>query len=405
MPGPLSGFRILDLTSVLMGPFATQILGDMGAEVIKVESPEGDVVRSIGPARNRGMGAAFLNSNRSKRAIMLDLKQAAGKAAMERLVERADVFIFSMRPATLEALGLGYKDCRRINPRIVYCGAYGYHEDGPYAGRPAYDDVIQGASGLAAIQGMTTGEPRYMPSVMADKTVGISVVYAVSMALLHRERTGEGQRVDIPMFETMVQFNLVEHISGMHFVPPEGGAGYERMLSPNRRPYKTADGYVAALPYTTRHWQKFFTLVGRPEMTEDARVTDPVRRSEAIDELYAMVTEALAGWKTGDILRALQDADIPSGPINALDDLPNDPHLAATDFFREFEHPTEGRLKQPGVPIRFSRSPGAPGRPAPHLGEHSLEILREAGITDQEINAMLESGATKDGRPDGAQIK
>ena len=398
MQGPLSGYRILDLTSVMMGPAATQIMGDMGAEIIKVESPDGDVLRLVQPARHRGMGAAFLNSNRSKRSIVLDLKKPDGRAALLRLVEGADVLIYSMRPATLEGLGLGYEACRKANPKMIYCGAYGFGEDGLYAGQPAYDDVIQSASGLADIQSYVTGEPRYVASVAADKTVGLTVVYAVTMALLHRERTGEAQRVDVPMFETMVQFNLFEHTSGMQFVPQDGPAGYIRMKSPHRRPYRTADGYVAALPYTKKNWQRFFEIVGMPEMIEDERVTNSELRSHKVGELYEKVTPALAGWKSAELLAALRAADIPCAPMNRLEDLPNDPHIRATGFLREVEHPTEGTLLQTGVPIRFSRSPGTPGRPAPRLGEHSVEILAEAGYDESEIGAMIGTGAAVDGR-------
>mgnify|MGYP003626918451 CR=1 FL=1 len=398
MQGPLAGYRILDLTSVLMGPAATQIMGDMGAEIIKVESPDGDVLRSVQPSRHTGMGAAFLNSNRGKRSIVLNLKKPDGRDALLRLVEDADVLIYSMRPATLESLGLGYEVCRDVNPNMIYCGAYGFGEDGPYAGQPAYDDVIQSASGLADIQGYVTGEPRYVPSVAADKTVGLTVVYAVTMALLHRERTGEAQRVDVPMFETMVQFNLFEHTSGLQFVPPEGPAGYIRMKSEHRRPYKTADGYVAALPYTKKNWRRFFEIVGLPEMMDDPRVTNSELRSHKVGELYEKVTPALAGWKTADLLEALKAADIPCAPMNRLEDLPNDPHIRATGFLREVEHPTEGTLLQTGVPIRFSHSPGAPGRPAPRLGEHSVEVLTEAGFDEGAIAALIASGAIVDGR-------
>ena len=237
-----------------------------------------------------------------------------------------------------------------------------------------------------------------MPSVMADKIVGLTVVYSLSMALLHRERTGEGQRVDVPMFETMVQFNLIEHTAGMQFVPPEGAPGYVRMQSEHRRPYKTADGYVAALPYTKRHWQRFFDVVGIPEMIDDPRVTDSALRSRKVGELYAKVTPALATWKTADILQALRDADIPCGPMNRLEDLPEDPHIKATGFLKEVEHPTEGTLLQADVPIRFSASPPSPGGPAPRLGEHSVDVLIEAGFDQASVEALIASGAIIDGR-------
>ncbi len=397
MAGPLSGYRVLDLTSVFLGPFATQIMGDMGADVIKVEPPEGDIVRGVEPSRHPGMGAIFLNANRNKRSLVLDLKKPAGRAAFLRLVRDADVVVTSVRPAAMERLGLAYDDCRKVNARIVYCNAVGFGRGGPYSGRPAYDDVIQGLSGLAGTYVECEGSPRYVPSSIVDKIIAQVVVYAVTMALLHRERTGEGQEIEVPMFETMVAFHTLEHQVGALFDPPMGEPGYARVLAPYRRPYATADGYVSVLPYSTRQWQSFFRLVGREDMLDDPRVTDPARRSEAIAELYAIVAEAVRSWRTEDLLAALDDADVPAGRVNRLADLADDPHLHAVDFFRVFNHPSEGRIRLAGVPVRFSASPGAIERLAPRLGEHSVEVLREAGYEEAEIMEMIREGATLDG--------
>ncbi|MEE8247775.1 MAG: CoA transferase, partial [Alphaproteobacteria bacterium] len=265
MSGPLEGIRVLDLTAYLLGPFGTQILGDLGAEVIKVEPPEGDIMRRLGPSRHDGMAAVFLNLNRNKRSIVLDLKRAAGREALLRLAVGADVFIHNMRPKAIAALDLGYAAVSAANPKIVYCGTYGYRHDGPYGDKPAFDDMIQGASGMAALVGRQSGEPGYVPTAFIDKTVGMAAAYAILAALFYRERSGEGQELEVPMLETMVQFIMVEHLYGLTFEPPLGGAGYPRMLAPQRRPYRTRDGHICILPYTDRQWRRFLELAGRPE--------------------------------------------------------------------------------------------------------------------------------------------
>lgn len=394
MTSPLNGYRILDLTSVIMGPFATQNLGDMGADVIKVEAPGGDLTRAIGPARNPGMGAMYLNANRNKRSIVLDLKQADGRRALIKLAKTADVLVHSMRPQAMRRLQLDYADLKAVKTDIIYCACYGFGDDGPYAGRPAYDDVIQGVSGLSSIVGFITDEPRHAPALLADKTSGMAVTQAVTFALLHKEKTGEGQEVEVPMFETMVHFNLVEHFSGAMFEPAEGDFGYTRLKAPDRRPMATKDGHISLMPYTTDHWLRFFTAVGREDMLEDKRVTDPVYRASHIAGLYAIVADIVKNWTASALIDLLVEADVPCTPVNRLEDLLDDPHLSAIDFITEEDHPTEGKIRNTGIPIRFSKSPGALRRHAPTLGEHSLELLSEIGYSDADIETLLTNGVT-----------
>ena len=394
MSGPLEGVRVIDLTTVLLGPFGTQILGDMGADVIKVESPGGDPMRGLGPKRSDGMGAVFLNSNRNKRSLVLDLKAKKGRAAMLKLVETADVFFHNMRPRGVRSLGLSYEELSAVNSRLIYCGAYGYRESGPYGHKPAYDDMIQAASGLAMLQGAIGDQPAYVANAVCDKIVGMAAASAVSMALYHREKTGVGQNIEVPMFETMVNFLLPEHWMGMTFEPPLGSAGYKRALSKGRRPYKTKDGYVAALPYSDRQWEAFFHLVGREELLQDPRFSTLAERVVHIEELYAELAKIIATRTTGEWVEALDEAQIPVMVVNTLDDLAEDPHLVATGFWHLMEHPSEGSLRMPGVATDFSETPGDIRQPPPHLGEHSAEVLKDAGLTDAEIEDLVNDGTT-----------
>ena len=271
VPGPLAGMRVVDLTTILLGPVATQMLGDLGADVIKVESPGGDAVRGAGPPPvGDRMGAIFLTNNRNKRGIVLDLKDPRGLEAMMRLVESADAFVHNMRPQAIDKLGLDYPSVSARNASIVYCGAWGFRRSGPYGHKPAYDDMIQAVSGLAALQA-TDGEPRYVNSVVADKVTGLHVAVAVLAALVHRVRTGEGQCIEVPMFETLVGFNMFEHLYGKAYEPPRGSMGYPRALSPGRRPYRTRDGWIGVLPYTDRQWTTLFEIANRPDLAEDPR--------------------------------------------------------------------------------------------------------------------------------------
>lgn len=397
MNGPLNGVRILDLTSVLVGPYATQILGDLGADVLKVESPAGDNVRGIGPMRHPGMGAIFLHANRSKRSIVLDLKAPDGRQALLDLARNADVLIHNVRPRAMARLGLSYDDLAAVNPSIIYAAVTGFGQDGPYAEKPAYDDLIQGAAAIPTlIADSSGGDPRYVPATMADRTVGLHAVYAVAAALFHRERSGEGQEIEIPMFEAMTEFVLGDHMGGMTFEPPLGSTGYPRLLARHRRPYRTSDGHICVVIYNDKQWRNFFTLIGREgELDSDPRFADIGSRTRHINELYGLVADAIATRSTADWLAALTKADIPVMPLHTPDSLIDDGHHAATGFLRTVEHPHEGTVRSIGVPTRWSGRRPEPVRQAPRLGEHSVELLREAGYDEERIADLLARGITR----------
>jgi crotonobetainyl-CoA:carnitine CoA-transferase CaiB-like acyl-CoA transferase len=396
MTRPLDGIKIVDLTNMLMAPYTTQILGDMGADVIKVEPPEGDPIRKIGPYRNPGMGPIFLNTNRSKRSIVLNLKTDEGHAAVIELIRRADVLIYNRRPQVMERLGLSYEVVKAVNPRIIYAGIFGYGQDGPYAAKPAFDDLIQGAVAIPSLaQQASGGAPVYSPAAIIDRGVGLWAVGQVNAALFHQLRTGEGQRIDMPMFEMMTTFVLGEHFSGQTYEPPIGPPGYARLLSSDRRPYPTKDGYICVMVYTDRHWQDYFKAMGTPDVfSDDPRFASMTTRTENIDSIYAELAKTLLTRTSADWLDFFDTADIPVMPLNTAEELINDPHLDAVGFFKTVEHPSEGAIRDMAVPSTWSETQPAPDKLAPRLGEHSQEILREVGFDDTRITNMLKSGAT-----------
>jgi crotonobetainyl-CoA:carnitine CoA-transferase CaiB-like acyl-CoA transferase len=396
MPGPLDGVRVLDLTTVVMGPYATQILADFGADVVKVEPPEGDIMRHVWPFRSKGMGHIFLNANRNKRGIVLDLKRPEARAACLALAAKADVLVYNIRPQAMARLKLGYEDVKAVNPKLIYVGAFGYSQNGPYASKAAYDDLIQGACGLPWLLRESGAEsPRFVPATMADRSVGLHVVNAVCAALYARERTGKGQRVDVPMFESLLQTVLGEHMGGYTFEPQLGEGGYTRMLSKHRRPYETQDGYVCVLIYNDKHWKAFFEMIGRQDMLADERFASPTGRSQNYDAVYGFVAAEMTKQTTAHWLEAFERADIPVQRMNSLEDILRDPHLGAIGYFREIEHPSEGKLLSMKVPSEWSETAPEYRRHAPRHGEHTREVLKEAGFTDPEIDAMAESGAAR----------
>lgn len=379
--GPLAGVRVVDLTSMVMGPYCTQIMADMGADVIKIEPPEGDNTRyiSVGPAPD--LAGVFVNVNRGKRSVVLDLRSDEGKAALRALVATADVFIHSMRAKAIGRLGFGYEAVAALNPGIVYSNAYGYSRRGPDCDRPAYDDTIQAECGIPYVQQMLTGEADFVGTIMADKVAGLTVLYATVMALFHRQRTGEGQEVEVGMFETMASFMLVEHANGAMFDPPLSKAHYPRAVAPNRRPYKTKDGYVAALIYNDKHWSLFVDAVkpawAGPELAVLAE------RAKQIDRIYGLLGETFEQRTTQEWLDLLLGLGIPAAPLRTTDELFDNPHLNAVGFFETVES-AQGKVRYPGVPTWFSQTPGKVAGPTPRLGAHTREVLDEIGMGSRE---------------------
>ncbi|MEC8029218.1 MAG: CoA transferase [Pseudomonadota bacterium] len=395
MTGPLDGIRVIEFTSVVLGPFACQILGDLGADVIKVEPPGGDTNRNLGPVKNtEGLAALFLTCNRNKKSIVLDLKSDEGREAALKLIATADVVVHNFRPKAMEKLGLDYQAVKKINPDVIYCATYGFSKKGPYGDKGALDDSIQAASGVAMLMKMVEGEPRYLPTIIGDKTTGLNVANAVTSALFHRERKGKGQEIEVPMFETMVSYVMVEHLWGQVFEPPLAPAGYTRLMSKHRRPYKTKDGYIAVLPYWDNHWATFCKLIDREDMISDERFINMKSRLENIDITYSETGKALAKRTTDEWLEALSDTNVPHMHVSELDDLMQNQHLIESEFWEMHQHPTEGTLRMPKLPIYFSESPASIRLMPPKLGAHNDELLSEIGYSEDEINALKEKGIT-----------
>ncbi|TGD71130.1 CoA transferase [Mangrovimicrobium sediminis] len=380
----MSGIRVIDLTSMVMGPYSTQIMADMGADVIKVEPPAGDPTRYVSTGAEPGMSGVFLNVNRGKRSIVLDLRTEPDKATLRKLIESADVFIHSMRGKAVAKLGFAYDDVAAINPGIVYTNCYGYSRRGPDGDMPAYDDTIQAECGLVAAQQMLTGDPDYIGTIMADKVAGLTVLYATVMALFHRARTGEGQEVEVGMFETMASFLLVEHADRAIFEPPLGPAGYHRALAPNRKPYRTRDGFISALVYNDKHWKAFVDAV-QPEWASDELATLE-QRARRINTVYGLLADTFLERTTGEWQELLRELHIPHAPIRTLDQLFESEHLNAVGFFERIET-SGGTIRFPGVPTWFSESPGKVHGPTPVLGEHTDEILADLEAQAGDVNS------------------
>ncbi|MFJ4376495.1 CaiB/BaiF CoA transferase family protein [Pseudomonas japonica] len=392
MAGPLAGVRVLDLTSNFMGPYASLLLADMGADVCKIEAPAGDPTRGVGPCRNPGMSAIFLHLNRNKRSAALDLKHPEAAAALRQMLASADVLLHSLRPKAMARLGLSYEQVRAINPRLIYCGAFGFGQNGPYADRPAYDDLIQAAVGMPVLQSRKSGPPAYVATAIADRIVGMATCNAIAMALYYREKTGHGQAVEVPMFETFAHFVLGDHLYGHTFEPPIGDWGYARMMSAERRPYQTRDGYLGVNIYTDRHWQRFFHAVERPDMAEDPRYSTIYGRTENIGDLYRFLADTFATRTTAQWLALLTEADIPAIEMNTPQTLLDDAHMQAVAFFQMQQHPSEGLLRMLGIPQQWSESQPEQRYPAPRLGEHTEQLLGEYGLNPTQARQLVLNG-------------
>jgi crotonobetainyl-CoA:carnitine CoA-transferase CaiB-like acyl-CoA transferase len=373
--GPLAGVRVVELATTLMGPYAAMMLAQLGADVIKVEAPGGDINRNVADASGVGMASGFINSNLGKRSIELDLTDDADRRSFLDLIRWADVFVHNRPPSAAARLRVDYPSLKEVNPRLVHCSAIGFGAQGPYRDLPAYDDVIQAASGLAYVQGPT--QPAYIKSAIADKICGLTVVGAINAALYERERSGQGQSIEVPMFETMAAVVLIEQQQGWLFDPPRGDTLYSRTASPYRRPYVTADGTISVVVYTDRHWASFFALIGRPQLTGDARFSTVRARTENIDELYQIVEDSLREKTTAEWIDLLRAQNIPAMPVNSLTDLFSDPHLRSTGFFQAAHQPGVGAVRPPSYPAAFSRTALGPPRPAPRLDEHRTEIKEQ----------------------------
>ena len=391
----LGGVKVLDLTTVVLGPFATQILGDFGAEVIKIENLDGDMMRAVRPGSSDEMGAGFVNCNRNKRCVAINLKTPEGKEIFYSLVKTADAVVHNMRDKTAVKLGIGYRDLKKIKPDLVYCGAQGFGSKGPSADIPAYDDIIQAASGLAYLNSDSEGSPRYLPTIVADKVSGLQLAIGILGGLINKLRTGEGCFVESPMFEGMVAFLMAEQMAGYSYVPSTGGTGYDRLTAPYRRPYPTADGFIAILPYSTKNWIDFFVMMGRPELADLEIVKNPIKRSENINTLYEKLYEIAPEKTTDEWCEILRDANIPHTKVNHLDDLFEDAHLKDVNLFKEYEHPTEGPMRQVRSHYSMEGVEEKQDAPTQRIGQSTDKVLLELGYSAEAISRLVKAQVLK----------
>ena len=392
---PLKGIKIIDASSILMVPYCTRLLADMGAEIIKVETLSGDNTRYIGPSINKGMAAVFLNINRNKKSISVDLKSADGRLIIYKLIKKSDVFVSNIRKASLEKLKLTHSDFIKINSKIITANAVGFSSRGPYAGLPAFDDTIQAISGMAAYQETYSDQPSYTSGATADKVTGLMLGMSILGALFNREKNGEGTELEVPMMETMVDFTLVEHLYGYNFLPPKAPPVYPRQSSPNRKPYKTLDGYIAVLPYSDDQWLRFFSIIKKENILKDPKFCSLETRNQNIDELYKILSEELKKRNTSFWIKNLREKDIPATKVNFPKDLFEDEHLERTNFFKVLDHPTEGKLLYPSFPVEFNEDEISESLHAPSLGENTKEILTDLGYSEFEIESFVSKGTIK----------
>ena len=393
--GPLEGIKIIDASSVLMVPYCTKLLADMGAEIIKIEAIDGDITRHIGPSVNKGMGAVFLNINRNKKSVCIDLKSSEGRLIMYKLIKVSDVFVSNIRKDSLTKIGLTHSRFKKINPKIITANAVGFSSKGSYSGLPAFDDTIQAISGMAAYQEVYSNQPSYTSGATADKVTGLMLGMSIISALFQREKKGVGTQLEVPMMETMVDFTLVEHLYGYNFIPPKAPPIYPRQSSPNRKPYKTLDGYIAVMPYSDEQWLRFFKLIKKENIFESPKYSSAKSRNENVDQLYFIMSKELEKEKTGYWIKNLIQNDIPAMKVNFPEDIFEDQHLKETNFFKKSKHPTEGDLLYPSFPVEFDEERNVDTLHAPTLGENTKEILLDLGFSEFEIDTLVTKGIIK----------
>ena len=393
--GPLKGIKIIDASSVLMVPYCTKLLADMGAEIIKIETIDGDITRHIGPSVNKGMGAVFLNINRNKKSVCIDLKSSEGRLIMYKLIKVSDVFVSNIRKDSLTKIGLTHSRFKKINPKIITANAVGFSSKGSYSGLPAFDDTIQAISGMAAYQEVYSNQPSYTSGATADKVTGLMLGMSIISALFQREKKGVGTQLEVPMMETMVDFTLVEHLYGYNFIPPKAPPIYPRQSSPNRKPYKTLNGYIAVMPYSDEQWLRFFKLIKKENIFEDPKYSSAKSRNENVDQLYFIMSKELEKEKTEYWIKNLKQNDIPAMKVNFPEDIFEDQHLKETNFFKKSKHPTEGDLLYPSFPVEFDEERNVDTLHAPTLGENTKEILLDLGFSEFEINTLVTKGIIK----------